>query len=191
GEVSFMDQQMARLIAAFHGAIIMVGDHGEGLGEHGEAQHGNLLYQATEHVPLLLIGPGVRAGVTDAPVSTRRIFHTIRDWAGLDATHSLRRSEHEVVVAEAMKPFLDYGWQPEVMALDGRLKTISAGKIEVYDVIADPQETHNLAAAANISRATRIALQQYPIPTEAEAAAAVTSANDEEARRQLASLGYV
>ncbi|PYQ58138.1 MAG: hypothetical protein DMF58_16370, partial [Acidobacteria bacterium] len=74
GEVSFMDQQMARLIAAFHGAIIMVGDHGEGLGEHGEAQHGNLLYQATEHVPLLLIGPGVRAGVTDAPVSTRRIF---------------------------------------------------------------------------------------------------------------------
>ncbi len=70
GEVSFMDQQMARLIAAFHGAIIIVGDHGEGLGDHGEAQHGNLLYQATEHVPLLLIGPGVKPGVTDAPVST-------------------------------------------------------------------------------------------------------------------------
>jgi len=191
GEVSFVDQQMARLMAAFHGAIIIVGDHGEGLGDHGEAQHGNLLYQVTEHVPLLLIGPGVRAGVTHAPVSTRRIFHTIRDWAGLDATHSLRRSEREIVVAEAMKPFLDYGWQPEVMALDGRLKTISAGKIEVYDVIADPQETHNLVGTATISRETRAALQQYPIPTAAEAAAAVTSANDEEARRQLASLGYV
>src|SRR4029077_170903 len=118
-------------------AIIVVGDHGEGLGDHGEAQHGNLLYQATEHVPLLLIGSGVTPGLRNVPVSTRRIFDTIRDWAGLGTAHSLRKPEHEVIVAEAMKPFLDYGWQPEVMALDGRLKTISAGRIEVYDVIAD------------------------------------------------------
>ena len=90
-----------------------------------------------------------------------------------------------------MKPFLDYGWQPEVMALDGRLKTISAGRLEIYDVIADPQETHDLAGHAEISRATRVALQQYPIPTAAEAAAAAATGNDEEARRQLASLGYV
>ncbi len=116
GEVTFMDQQLGRLVAAFGGAVIIVGDHGEGLGEHGEAQHGNLLYQATMHVPLLLAGPGIAAGVNDAPVSTRRIFHTIRDWAGLDASHSLRRNEKEVVVGEAMKPFLDYGWQPQVMA---------------------------------------------------------------------------
>ena len=40
-------------------AILVVGDHGEGLGEHGEAQHGNLVYQSTMHVPLLLVGPGV------------------------------------------------------------------------------------------------------------------------------------
>src|ERR1700730_161704 len=140
GEVTFMDQQLGRLIAAFRGAVIVVGDHGEGLDEHGEAQHGNLLYQSTMHVPLLLAGPGVAAGVNDAPVSTRRIFHTIRDLAGLDASHTLRRSEKEVVVGEAMKPFLDYGWQPQVMALENRLKTISAGKIEVYEVIADPAE---------------------------------------------------
>src|SRR5216683_2969902 len=41
GEVSFMDQQLGRLVSAFHGAVIIVGDHGEGLGEHGEAQHGD------------------------------------------------------------------------------------------------------------------------------------------------------
>jgi len=197
GEVAFMDEQLGRLVQAFEQrvsgakAILIVGDHGEGLGDHGESQHGDLLYQATMHVPLLLIGPRVRSGISDLPVSTRRVFHTIRDWAGLDATNSLLRSDHEVVVGEAMKPFLDYGWQPQVMAVEGRFKTISAGKIEVYDVIADPQETHNLAGTAEISRASRAALQQYPVPTAAEAAAAATKANDEEARRQLASLGYV
>src|SRR5712691_5390926 len=197
GEVAFMDEQLGRLVQAFEQrvsgakAILIVGDHGEGLGDHGESQHGDLLYQATMHVPLLLIGPRVRSGISDFPVSTRRVFHTIRDWAGLDATNSLLRSDHEVVVGEAMKPFLDYGWQPQVMAVEGRFKTISAGKIEVYDVIADPQETHNLAGTVEISRASRAALQQYPVPTAAEAAAAATKANDEEARRQLASLGYV
>ena len=35
------------------------------------------------HVPLLLVGPGLAPGVSDTPVSTRRVFHTILDWAGL------------------------------------------------------------------------------------------------------------
>jgi Flp pilus assembly protein TadD len=188
GEVAAMDEQLGRLVAAFRGAIIIVGDHGEGLGEHGEPQHGDLLYQATEHVPLLLVGPGVRAGTSDAAVSTRRIFHTIRDWAGLDAAHTLRRDEHEVIVAEAMKPFLDYGWQPQVMALDGRLKTISAGKIEVYDIIADPQEKHDLAGTSDIPREVRAALRDYPIPMPETPA---PSATTDEERRKLASLGYV
>src|SRR5712692_9699912 len=63
GEVSFMDQQLGRLVSAFHGAVIIVGDHGEGLGEHGEDQHGDLLYQETMHVPLLLIGPGITPNI--------------------------------------------------------------------------------------------------------------------------------
>jgi choline-sulfatase len=199
GEVAFMDSQLGRLIAAFRrqpgSAIAIVGDHGEGLGEHGELQHGNLLYQATVRVPLLIAGPGVAAGASDVPVSTRRIFHTILDWGGVDATNSLRGGDREVivgeiVVGEAMKPFLDYGWQPQVMAVQGRLKTISAGGIEVYDVVADPAESRNLAATASVSRPVRAALQEYPIPSPAEAAAPSSPATDEE-RRKLASLGYV
>src|SRR5216117_848273 len=93
-------------------------------------------------------------------------------------------------MAEAMKPFLDYGWQPQVAAVEGALKTISAGKIEVYDVVADPGETRNLAATAKISRAVRAALREYPIPTAAEAAVPASAASDEE-RRKLASLGYI
>ena len=218
GEVAFMDQQLGRLVAAFEQsahkpvAMIFAGDHGEGLGEHGEAQHGNLMYQATMHVPLLLIGPGVERGTSDAPVSTRRIFHTILDWAGIDANLSLRgeaasalradarpspgASRHPlpegegVVAAEAMKPFLDYGWQPQVMAVEGTHKAILAGALEVYDVAADPGETHNLAAQASLSREQRATLRDYPIPSLAQAANATPPADAEE-RRKLASLGYV
>ncbi len=230
GEVAFMDQQLGRLVRAFEqqakgpAAIIIVADHGEGLGEHGEAQHGNLLYQATVHVPLLVIGPRVERGATDTPVSTRRVFHTILDWAGVDATNSLLRSagvppapagrlarrhterdgarrtvgagerpalqqSDEVIASEAMKPFLDYGWQPQVMAVEGRQKAISAGGAEVYDVVADPAESHNLAAQASLSRIVRATLHDYPVPTAEQAAA--TSAGTDEERRKLASLGYV
>ena len=196
GEVAFMDEQLGRLVKEFElrakgpVAIVVVADHGEGLGEHGEEQHGNLLYQSTMHVPLVVIGPGFTAGVSDAPVSTRRLFFTMLEWAGLGAAHSLRQDETEVVMAEAMKPFLDYGWQPQVMAVDGRRKTILAGSLEAYDVIADPGETRNLAAQGDVSRNARAALRDYPIPSP-NAAAQGAGAMTEEDRRKLASLGYV
>src|SRR4051812_7719291 len=195
GEVASMDQQLGRLAAAFQQqvkgpiAIVLVGDHGEGLGEHGEQQHGDLLYQATMHVPLVLIGPRVPAGVSDVAVSTRRIFHTILDWAGIDSANSLLKSDSEVVVGEAMKPFLDYGWQPQVMAVDGNRKAILAGKLEVYDVVADPGETHDLAAGANLSRTARAALQEYPIPSMDAQQSAPNLSSEEQ--KKLAALGYV
>jgi choline-sulfatase len=195
GEVASMDAQLGRLAAAFQQqvkgpvAIVVAGDHGEGLGEHGEQQHGDLLYQATMHVPLVLIGPRVPPGVSNTAVSTRRIFHTILDWAGIDATNSLLKGDVEVVVGEAMKPFLDFGWQPQVMAVDGNRKAILAGKLEVYDVVADPGETHDLAAGANLSRNARAALQEYPIPSmDAQQSASNLSAEEQ---RKLAALGYV
>lgn len=196
GEVASMDEQLGRLVQAFeskaHGAkaIIVVADHGEGLGDHGEQQHGNLVYQSTMHVPFVIVGPGFTSSTSNTPVSTRRIFHTILDWAGIDATNSLRGNEKEdVVVGEAMKPFLDYGWQPQVMTVDGNQKAITAGRLEVYDVVADPKETHNLAATASLSRPVRATLRDYPIPSGASAEP--PSNLDEESQKKLASLGYV
>lgn len=196
GEVASMDEQLGRLVQAFeskaHGAkaIIVVADHGEGLGDHGEQQHGNLVYQSTMHVPFVIVGPGFTSSTSNTPVSTRRIFHTILDWAGIDATNSLRGNEKEdVVVGEAMKPFLDYGWQPQVMTVDGNQKAIMAGRLEVYDVVADPKETHNLAATASLSRPVRATLRDYPIPSGASAEP--PSNLDEESQKKLASLGYV
>ena len=195
GEVAAMDQQLGRLVQAFEStapgpsAIVVAADHGEGLGDHGEMQHGNLLYQSTMHVPLILLGPGVTPGTIDAPVSTRRIFHTVLDWAGIDPALSLRGAEPEVVLGEAMKPFLEYGWQPQTMAVAGQIKGIQTGALETYDLAADPKESKNLGAGANLPAGMRKALDDYPVPS---VTAARTPENlDEDARRRLASLGYI
>ncbi|MET0556861.1 MAG: sulfatase-like hydrolase/transferase [Vicinamibacteria bacterium] len=194
GEVAAVDEQLARLVAAFEGratgpvAIVVAADHGEGLGDHGESQHGTLAYQATMHVPLVVVGPGVATGAVDAPVSTRRVFHTLLDWAGQGAAHSLRGPDGgEVVLGEAMKPFLSYGWQPQVFAIAGRHKTLRAGRDETYDVVGDPGETRDLGEAA-VARPVRDALRDYPLPSLAPRREA---ALDDDARRRLAALGYV
>lgn len=193
-EVATMDAQLGRLLAAFETlggpkAIVIAADHGEALGEHGESQHGNLLYQGVMHVPLVIAGPGVPAGSSQAPVSTRRVFHTLLDFAGLGADLSLRAPSSEVVLGEAMAPFLQYGWQPQVMAVETTKKAIHAGAIEVYDVAADPKETRDLSKSADLSRAVRQALRDYPIASPN--APASNEPIDDEARRKLASLGYV
>ena len=195
GEIAAMDEQLGRLVAAFERrapgptAMVAVGDHGEGLGDHGESQHGNLVYQSTMHVPLVVVGPGFAPGVSDAPVSVRHVFHTALDWASLADGRSLRAPEPEIVLGEAMKPFLSYGWQPQVMAVEGRTKAILAGRMEVYDVVADPSESRELGAETSVSRPLRTALREYPVP--APEVRPASEALGEEERRQLASLGYV
>ena len=194
GEIAAVDEQLGRIAQAFDArggtrAIVVVADHGEGLGDHGESQHGHLLYQSTMHVPLVVVGPGIASTTVDHPTSTRRVFHTVLDLAGLDSTMSLRRDEPEIVLGEAMKPFLDYGWRPQTMAVSGVIKAIQAGVVEAYDLAHDTGETRNLGSGANLPAGMRKALDDYPIPTAAAARAPATL--DDDARRRLASLGYI
>ena len=195
GEVAAMDAQVGRLTAAFERqaqgpvAFILVSDHGEGLGDHGEAQHGQLLYESTMHVPLAIVGPGVAPAVIDGPVSTRRVAHTILDWAGLGSDQSLRTAHEETVLAEAMKPFLEYGWQPQVMGVSGRFKAILAGRLETYDLAADPLERSDLGSGVALPAGMRKSLEDYPAPSPDVARA--PEGLDEDAKRRLAALGYV
>lgn len=198
GEIAAMDEQLGRLVQAFERhaarrgaapAIVIAADHGEGLGDHGESTHGNLLYQSTMHVPMVVAGPGVAHGVEDAPVSTRRIFHTLLDFGGVGANLSLRGDGGEVVLGEAMKPYLEYGWQPQIMAVEGKHKAIFAGRTEVFDVTADPAERNDLGAGGSIPSRIRKALDDYPVPVPG--AARAPGNLSAEAQRNLASLGYV
>jgi arylsulfatase A-like enzyme/Tfp pilus assembly protein PilF len=202
GEVAYMDAQLARLVAAFdrHAAggqwrILVAGDHGESLGEHGEALHGNLLYRGVVRVPLVIAGSGLPAGeVVSAPVSTRRVHDTILAWAGASGelpgdTASLLDGSSETVFAEGMKPFLEYGWQPQVMALQGSLKAIWSGQLEVYDLAADPRETRNLAGQVEIDPELLARLRDYPVPASGGGAGSGGQV-DEATRARLAALGY-
>ena len=195
GEVLYMDVELGRLVEAFtkhatgESAVILVGDHGEALGDHGESQHGNLLYQSTMRVPLVMAGPGITPGAVDSPVSIRHVYHTVLDWAGLGAADSLRVGSRDVVLGEAMKPYLEYGWQPQIMAVQDGMKAIFANRTELYDVAADPGETRDLAGQGDVPPSLLAAIDDYPVPSPAAARApAGLSAED---RQKLASLGYV
>jgi arylsulfatase A-like enzyme/Tfp pilus assembly protein PilF len=193
GEIAAMDQQLGRLVTTFDvrgdALIVVAGDHGEGLGEHGESQHGHLVYQSTMRVPLVIAGRQFPPGVSDEPVSVRRIFHTLSAQVALETGDSLLPPSNEVVLGEAMKPFLEYGWLPQTMAVHGTRKAIQTRALEVYDLSSDPSETKNLGSGAEIPAAMRKALDDYPVPST-EPAPAGAQLNDD-ARRRLASLGYV
>ncbi len=209
GEIAYMDQQLGRLLEAFDNRswagghrIIVAGDHGEGLGDHGETFHGNLLYQGVMRVPLIIAGSGAQAAVRSDPVSIRRVYGTIRDWAGDQASSdsasageqpaSLLNNSPETVLGEAMKPFLQYGWQPQVMAVRGKLKVIRSGQVEIYDPRADPSESNDLAGSVEIDleryQVLRAALRAYPLPSSSPGGGDALSRQD---RERLASLGYV
>jgi tetratricopeptide (TPR) repeat protein len=186
GEVRAMDAALGDLLAAWSGHAVVAGDHGEGRGEHGEALHGNLLYQGVMAAPLALVAPGLAPEVRRQPVSLRQIHPTVLGWAGTEATGSLLAAPPAVVLAEAMQPYLNYRWQPQVMAVEGAVKAIRSGsRVEIYDLDADPGESRDLAAGRPPSRALRAALAEYPLPGAAAAPVG------DEARRRLASLGYV
>jgi tetratricopeptide (TPR) repeat protein len=197
GEVAYMDQEFGRLLAGFDVRcgdgvcnILVAGDHGESLGEHGEQLHGRLLYQGVMRVPLITAGAGVVAGERQDPVSTRQVFDTVLGWAGLGATGGLLEERTEPVLGEAMKPHLQYGWQPQVMAVSGRLKAIRSGAVELYDVVEDPGETRDLAGEVELGRELTQALTDYPLPRAEDQAEAEGELTDE-MRQELAALGYI
>src|SRR6202166_4288991 len=71
--------------------IVVTGDHGEGLGEHGEETHGLFLYDSTLHVPLILKTAGVahHGTVVDSQVRTTDILPTILSATGVAAPAEL------------------------------------------------------------------------------------------------------
>jgi arylsulfatase A-like enzyme/Tfp pilus assembly protein PilF len=176
GEIAYADSALARWIAflkkagAYDNAIIVVtGDHGEGLGEHGEETHGLFLYDSTLHVPLILKTPLRTAGgahhgtVIDSQVRTTDILPTILTATGVTAPAELngeslfplidekddaKDSSDRALFGETDYP-LRWGWAPlRAWRADGS-KLIEAPRPELYDLQADPKELKNLYAPGN------------------------------------------
>lgn len=186
GEIAFMDQEAGRLIDEFrvrfpNGNVLVVGDHGEGLGEHGEQYHGNLVYNSTVHAPLMIAGPGIESGVVAQPVSIRRVYHTIAAMAGGNEGDGLLNPPREIVMGEAMKPFLQYGWSPQVFAVDGRVKYLKTGQLRILDL-----DHGEASISGDAPAAVRNALESYALPGPGDQPSDLSP----EQLARLASLGY-
>jgi tetratricopeptide (TPR) repeat protein len=142
----------------------VLADHGEGLGEHGEALHGTLLYDATTHIPLIMRPPAGQAVLPTVgfPVSTADVGPTLLDAAGLGVPEgldgiSLRRwvlptgapvpafRTDRAVYVESLYAWHHYGWAPQRAVVDPLFKLVDGARPELYGR-QDADELENLAA---------------------------------------------
>jgi arylsulfatase A-like enzyme/Flp pilus assembly protein TadD len=213
-EIAYMDLWVGKLLEGLeergqldNTAVVVVGDHGESLGDHGETYHTLFVYEATQRVPLILLGPGLPAGKqVDQLVASVDLFATILELLGVEepiptsswplpglALGERDGRERRGVFSESMAPPLRYGWS----ALQGlrarQWLYIRAPTEELYDLAADPAQQVNLAYTETevldgmrglLSRM----LEEMPAASwEEEAAPAI----GEEELRSLEALGYL
>lgn len=215
GELAWSDELVGRLddvLARLHmredTLFVVTSDHGEGLGEHGELQHGFFAYESTLRVPLLVRARNVAAGTRLAPtVGLIDVFPTVLDllevpkpasvaFDGRSLGGALRGAqtldEPDGTYAESLTPRLHFGWNDLRVLRDGRWKYIEAPRPELYDLSADPGEQVNLAATnSKITSAMRDGLARIietegPQPVESRSWSLPGNAS-----RRLTTLGYV
>jgi arylsulfatase A-like enzyme/Flp pilus assembly protein TadD len=203
GEVAFADAQVGRVLdwlnssgQAGRTVIAIAGDHGEGLGDHGEQTHGMLAYDSTLRVPLTVAGPGIPVSRVDEAVSLVDLAGTLVDFAhrprpGTMHAESLMRTPigERDVYAETDYP-RSAGWHALRVLVTDRWKLIASSEPELYDVREDPGEARNIAAA----RSTSLAGLRGRI-RELESAARASSSNaasvPSDVAERLRALGYV
>ncbi|HSF17523.1 MAG TPA: sulfatase-like hydrolase/transferase [Vicinamibacteria bacterium] len=209
-EIAFVDSQVGELVAFVkergiyeESLIVLLGDHGESLGEHGEATHGLFVYDATIRVPLIVRGPGVAPGTRlSAQVRTIDVMPTVLELLGFEPGSEvegvslaslLEGSERDLDLKayfESHYSRIHYGFAPLRGLRTERFKFIEAPTRELYDLSSDPGETRNLAP-------------EEPQPVEALAKKLArlrasggsprleTAGRDSETERKLRSLGYI
>src|SRR5207244_742622 len=147
GEVAYVDAQVARLLGAIDRKttiVAIVGDHGEGLGDHGELTHGLLLYEPTLHVPLIVAAPELRPRAVADAVSTVDLAPTLATLAGVPfGANNLFAAPSKDIYAETEYP-AQFGWSALTSMRRADVKVIRAPKPEVYDLRKDPGEATNV-----------------------------------------------
>jgi arylsulfatase A-like enzyme len=209
GEIAAADAAFARLLAGVdpnRTLVVLAGDHGEGLGEHGEATHGVFLYDATLRVPLLFRLPRGRHGGTRVAAQVRLtdVAPTLRALARLPASASsdldgedlsplflaARQAPDRPAFSQSDYPAFVLGWSPlRAMRFHGR-KYVEAPRRELYDLARDPKELRNRYGSED-EETRDLARRMVTVLSKQPLAEATSSAVDPEVARRLASLGYI
>ena len=175
--------------------VVLLSDHGEGLGEHGEDYHGILLYREALQVPLLLKLPGeARRGTTvERPVGLVDVVPTVVDLLQIERPPGLRGTSvfsaegppHRLY-AETYYPRIHLGWSDLHSLMDDRYHLIQGPATELFDLAKDAGETVDLAKEhAAVAQAMRGALANYRSNLGTPTAVA------EEDVERLRALGYL
>jgi arylsulfatase A-like enzyme/Tfp pilus assembly protein PilF len=213
GEIAFVDSQLGRLFAflkdlgVFQNAVVVVaGDHGEGLGEHGEKTHGFFIYNSTLHIPLIIRVPGTKATTIEKGASLVDVMPTILQALRLPIPDGVQgrsllsdflgkpSSATSNLYAECYLPLLHFGWSQLRGLQSEGLKYIDAPRPELYDTRTDPHETKNLYAGKQaMAEALKSQLQTVERRYSAVSGggAQATEAADPALADRLRSLGYV
>ena len=209
GEIAYADEIVGHLLDTLkqrgwyeNATIVLLSDHGEGLGEHGEEEHGLFLYDSTMHVPLIIKMTADHDGghrVADL-VQHIDLVPTIASLNGVKAPKGLRgrslvpllvgtgKVQPQGVYGEALYARYHFGWSELFSLTDERYKFIQAPRAELYDLERDPHEATNaLADRAQVAAAMRSGLDTLIGNRAIDAPSAVTA--DE--RASLAALGYI
>jgi choline-sulfatase len=173
--------------------IILLSDHGESLGEHGEPEHGVFLYRQTIHVPLIVKLPGHdRRGETlDHPVGLIDIAPTVLEIAGILPGRelpgrSLFSPSSRQIFSESFYGRIHLGWSELRSLIDDRYHYIEAPRPELYSVPDDPHSTRSiLSEQRRVYASMREAMAPYRADLQAP------SDVDPEERARLAALGYL
>ncbi len=208
GEVAYVDAEVGNLLAEVEkrgGAgetfIILTGDHGESLGEHGEKAHSYFAYNSTIWIPLIISGPRIKPSRPTVNVSHVDIFPTVCDVLGIKKPRNLhgetlapflrgRTRKAEPIFFEALEAHLNRGWAPLRGIIDGPNKFIDSPIPELYDLENDFNEKRNLAAGTEIA-AFQKKLDEKMRRDSSSRPAQASQTVDRETRERLRSLGYV
>jgi arylsulfatase A-like enzyme/tetratricopeptide (TPR) repeat protein len=209
-EIAWTDTLVGRLLEGLsaarrldHTVVVVVGDHGESLGEHREPTHGFFIYDATIHVPLIVVGPHVPVRTVAEQVRIVDVMPTVLGVLGasppsgvdgrdlLATAHGEASPEVPPALSETWYPRFHYGWSELVAIRDGRFKLIRAPRPELYDLKEDPGEIDDLAAR-NPDRVTTMlrALTEFQARVGGAGPARAPRAVDPEVEERLAALGY-
>ena len=209
--ITFADSQVARVLAWLdqknlreNTIVVVVADHGEGLGSHGEDEHGYYIYDYAVHVPLIVRAPGVPAARIAAQVRTIDIAPTILDFVEGEKTADMQgvsvaalmkggnESTPRYAYSESMATRLQYGWAALYGLRTPQYKFIQAPRSELYDLAHDAEEANNLLdSERRAATQLRSALARVREDSERRAPKTQEANMDEETMRKLASLGYL